>query len=1115
MALSNLRPGITVRQERITAFPNVQQSILPAVLVGINRDLQFQQLADLEDWSAGSAVNGVAFPGYTSGRVEAGVDEPHLKPRFFIQNTLGLAEITDRVTLNNIGSGATGAPTFDISSGFSATFDITSGTDGCFAVDNTTETLSAFKAPSADFIFSQVRRGDKILVDDVETYEVTGIVSDAELDVRRIGKGPESIGETEASKLQLTVEDSNDFRRLISRSDSFNAAGGFGPDGTKVKSGDLLKVDNWSIKSASGGLIFSALGEDEDLVVTATPNHTVLADERVLMFPLSTTMGDEAFNTATGEGSVVFTLGGQDGLTPSMYLTSGYDATRQAAAKTFDVSPLLAQDDSDFGVAYSAYRYSNLVTAIASTTGAFGAADAVTGIRSFTDTNANPALFDALNLTVTATQKVHILVKDADGVYVPMFDVTASPTASELLVKEFEGIDLATTDVANNVEFVVMTVDISDPTFYSAGGGATVTTTFAEDTGDPLFVAYADADYTYDLTQSPQPSYTLTAEDRILDTGAGTDFTALPPVEPGEYIFNDAGILMFQVIAVPRTDPVGAVTDKLVVRVARNAGTQLQGTDALSNFGFTVRDNGLRADFVVRRVVSPTELEVSAAPDSPNQIVGTQSVQGMIWFQDFTSTSPVLATSVVARDNAENLPYTIQKTLSGSALEGDILVNYATIRDDLIGIQELQADTYASVLGDDTPDNPLGLAARIYFSNSSQSVRVVQVKDDTQAAWIAAAEAVKTDVVYNIVPLTSDETILSMWRAHVKEQSLPENKRERVLWQSTRFLRDQVRAEYEVGESALVTRTSDGDQTLVIGKDLLALGVLIGDDFSGTWFNGATTQEFSGRILDTSLAGSTTTLTILPDGNVPLSTTDMVVSGYQITQRPMSPAEIKDEVAAYPAAIADRRVRNIYPDRCQIQYSDDSGDGETTGFYGGGVQVVDADGFYMCVTQVALRINLGPALPLSRRDSAGIYQVLDTFAEQPDFQDTIIDAGNYYMEQPGGIGSDVQAIRALSTDVSELVTAEESVTSQIDSFARKLRLNLTPLLGPHLMDENFFSMVSTLSQAVVARVLKDRELREIELLGIKESPDSADTFLMDYEVVPYFSGARSIVTIYF
>ena len=249
MALSNLRTGITVRQERATVSPNVQSTTLPVVLVGLNRSLKYQETADIFDWSAGTAATGVEFPGFVSGIVEDGTANPDLTPRFFVSNTLGQAEITDSVTLGNLDS-SLGAPSFNIPSGLSAKFIIASGVAGSFTLNTAsgvgTDEDDTFRDLTADFVFDQVRAGDAIMVNGIQEYAITGVTQDTELTVRRVGKGPESLGNAEAAKMSLSAENTEDLRTLTTTSAGFIAAGGLGPTGSRVKGGDLLTVDNWT-----------------------------------------------------------------------------------------------------------------------------------------------------------------------------------------------------------------------------------------------------------------------------------------------------------------------------------------------------------------------------------------------------------------------------------------------------------------------------------------------------------------------------------------------------------------------------------------------------------------------------------------------------------------------------------------------------------------------------------------------------------------------------------------------------------------------------------------------------------------------------------------------------
>ncbi len=1058
MALSNLRTGITVRQERVTASPNVQSTTLPVVLVGLNRSLKYQAKADIFDWSAGTAAAGVEFPEFVSGVVEDGTANPALRPRFFVSNTLGTAEITDNVTLGNL-DGSLGAPTFSISSGLSAKFIIASGVAGSFTLNtasgSNTDDDDTFRDLSADFVFDQVRAGDAIMVNGIQEYAVTGVTQDTELTVRRVGKGPESGGAAEAAKMTLSPENTEDLRTLTTTSQAFIDAGGFGPNGTRVKGGDLLTVDNWDQKFNSGGLIFGYSGE----------NTLLAADERSVELPNGSTFETSAFDAAAADGAdagTVWFLVTDAGMVPSMYATlANAGAGQDTPSKAFATSPLSAEDDSDDGWGFEGYRYT-MAAGNSKGSGSFSAVE--NGTRTFTFQDGNPV--------TTSTNEIHILLPDTDGVYRPAFTGTGGSALTSVTVTDLPGGAVLSTARANNVPYIVVLAGTAET------GGTAVVSAASGGTRD---ISIPSTDF----------------------SGAGDDLSV------GDLVFSDSGTLMFEVATAEN----GAAATTITVRATAAGAVSLADTATIAQFGFTVRKANNPSKFVVRRVISDSQLEVKQATEAVNAIPDTQPVYGFVAAQD-SATANSFA-SVTVGDSAAGISYSVEKTVSGADLTGDVLVSYAAVRDDLVGIQEVTPDNYASVLGDDAVDNPLGLAARVYFSNSSANLFVVQVADDTTEGWLAAIEATKTSAVYNIVPLTQSDNYLALFQASTVEQSTSENKRERILWQSKAFPQNSVLASWLDSDNATVSRASTGAQTAYIERDLLALGVAIGDDFSGSWFDGTQTVAFEGRILDISVIGSTTTLTILPDGNVPTSTSNMVISAYEIKDRPKSLAERRAEVAAYPATIADRRIRNIFPDQVVMQFSDNSGNGQSTGFYGGGVQTATTGAYYMCVVEAAKRTVFGAAKPLTKRAGSGIYQVLDAFAEAPGFQDTIIDAGNYYMEQPGGAGAAVQTIRALTTDVSELITAEESVTPQIDSFTRRLRTQLTPLLGPEILDQRFFDLVSTVAQSAATRTLNEKQLKSIKLLEITESPDTADTFLMKYEVAPYFSGARGIITLFF
>lgn len=1272
MALSNLRPGLLVRQERITNRPDVAGTTLPAVFIGVNRRLVFQQKADLTDWSASSAVNGIEFPEYGGGTVESGSAYPELMPRFYVQNTLGIGEILSGITITNVSENqgvlpsfflettvsvaptvtfvsGTGTPTFNLSSGISAVFKLMTGTSGVFTVNTSDPLACVFKDLSADFVLKQVSRGDVIKVGGVPTYEVSGIVSDSQLAVRRRGKGPESIAPTEASKFILSAEDANDLRTFTVTSPAFEEAGGFSQTGTKVNAGHIVRIDNWLVKESSGGLVYGYEGEQEGETIAG---GVVGATERVVTYPEAVT--DAVWNNSGGTGSIIFAADADRKLVPTFYVVGVDGALPVARVKAFAGAGVLPAADEDIGAAWKHYNYALRVTT--STSGSF--TELQEGdIRTFTDV-----------VSMAGTQVGdHIAVKDSENVYRPIFVVETVVSNTELEVSQFSELQLASNLSANNVSYKIL-----NPGSATGGGTAVVSETYgelgevtfeplittnatttgaivaglavdydnyevqAEDrvltvddagvkatavitvgayssiaAGDTVTISDGVTQITYEFvintaatsvdagnypvlvgddgdgtltnllaaitTASSSVTFTTTksggtaantfstAVNNVTpvlpalnltgavtgtgDTGsltltfpvegavgnlasvvaisnaAGFDGPATLPtyfsggvgnnfanseVEVGDFIFSDTGVLMFQVVAVPTNVTVNHGDPKtLIVRTVPTTATTIEASETLSDFGFSIRTNRHRADYVVRRVINETTLEVKELSTSPNTIPGTQPVFGGIWFQDGDGLDALWPISVESPDSAAGISYTVEKTLSAGDLTGDILVSYAEVRNDLNGLTEVTAETYEDVVGPAVPHNPLGLAVEKYFINTAETAYVVQVAADNLTGWTNAAEAAKVDTVYNIVPLTQHETVLGMWRAHVAEESLPENKRERRLWQSHRFLTEYEKATKGSTET-LVSRTAGGTQTVEVSRDLVAESVVIGDDFAGEWFNGSITTAFTGRITAVSLLGSTTTLTMLPDGNVPTSTTDQVVTSFTIKSRPVSQAELRDEIAAYAEGISSRRVVNIFPDKAQVQFTD------STGFYGGGiVSAFEVGGEYYAAIEVAKRAQIGPALPLTGRGGIGIYKVLDTFKALPGYQDTVLDAGNYYMSQLGAVNTTVSTLRALSTDTTDLSTAEESVTSQIDSFVRLLRAQLKPFLGPHVMDSTFFDLISAQQQAVVSKVLNRKELRDIKLVSMRESDTASDTFLMIYNVTPLFSGARGDITIRF
>lgn len=1091
MSNGNLRPELIINQVFTSASPVVPVSRLPALLIGINRNIQYKTAVDLVDWNGGSITEDVPFPAWLGGLVESSsASDPLLHPEVFVENEYGIAELGGIVY--DLSSTP---PTFTIPAGVEGTFEVSAGTTGSFAVDSEDPNHSTFTDTNADFIADGVAEGDVIKVGGIATYVVSdeGMLADDQLSVRRLDKGPSTAGASEACKVLITPEDTNDVRKMIITSQAYLDAGGLVTAGVKVN--DLVPLDYWSVRSQGVGLIYGYVGEHEgDDVPNAV--YTLTDADRLVTYPTGATVSAyTAWDNDLGTGTIIFLPNDQNELVPAFYGLSTTELQSGAnfqAVRDFADNEVEDLEDDDVGSVYRAFSYA--LRQSGTTSGAFTAEDDA-GDRIFFDNSLPAGGFDD-----TVVVGDHIAIKDADGIYKPTFEITSlgddlSPsddpdTNARLTVRVLASTMLNANYPGGSVDYIIL-----DSTTFEDFLGADVTVTNSESTLPTV------------------GGYQPTGEERIL-TAAGENFFT-DGVLAGDLVFNDKGILVFIVTQ----DAVTGAPTKLVVRTHPNSGVVLDNADTIDVFGYSVRKT-LRSDFRIRRVINASTAEIVALVTTPNEISGTSSVKGAIYFQtpvdmdpspDELGTNPAL---IIAADAASSLNYTIEKTLSGGNLEGDIKITYAEIRNDDTTMFPVSAGTYVDLLGSAVPANPLALAARIATANTPTEVYVLRVTADTLDAWQEAFDTARVDTVYSIVPLTQNEEILALARTHVTTESMPANRRERILYQSSSFPLQVDRTSNEAGDDPTVTRAANGVQTVTILRDLTDDAVVVGDRFDGVAFNGATTFVFGGRITNVNINGSTTILTMLPDGVIAVSTVDMPIVSYTIKSKLLSLTELRDSIAAYANALDERRIRNVYPDRCEVSFTDSTGVAGD-GLYGGGEVVGEELGsFYICAMEAAKRARFGPSKPLTKTAGSGVYGVLDRFSGKGTDQDVMINAGIYYMEEVAGKGSGLQAIRALSTNNSDLVYVEDSVTTQIDSFVRRLRAQLKPLLGPFILDEGFYTLLSAQQAAVVKQVIDDRELKRAELLSMEEDPDAADSFIMSYDVDPFFSGARGTITIF-
>jgi hypothetical protein len=1057
MALTNLRPDITVFQIFETQAPIVPSTNLPVALIALNR--QFEWRGNAGVFVGGQPGQRYSFPNLSPG---ATVEEPGavldvaefpdvLEPHVFISNQYGIGEfVSPDLSYNFVVS----PPYFDLAPGSSVVFTIVEGDDGAYSA-----VTNIFTDAEEDFIDAEVATSDVVeaLHSDGNYYpafDVVNIISDSQLDVTRRNKAVTPVVPTAA----LGAEDAFGFRILTDAGQQFEQNG--------VDVGDLCTVDGWETVISVLGGTYGAVGTGTGAPATSR----LFTDGAGLFLASGVVVGD-----------IIFSSDPLGDWVPFFFVSAAATAETQLddvenIITTPAFNPPVSQ--SGTGVPYDIIRYGapkNLGPGIFSLVGEYAADGTAAfsqpappaGQRVFHDATAN---FLATPIAIGDEIVIDNLASVAPYLGVgnwPVFVVQGVPSATELVVSQHD----------SNVPLPTATVISPSFVSYEIRTPASI---FANTAGD----------YLAEGTGAGGPT-----ERRM--NAAGVDFAAAGVV-PGDWIQDVVtGTTLFTVVTV---HPAGVGTLDVVNIVSGSPPAASSNT----RFAFEVLNQN-PAILEVISVESDTQITVK------NQVAGTPTSGA------FTGT---FLTNITFPDTGQDINYRIKKTVTGSALTGDVLATYSAKRNDLINQRiPIDENNFEAILGPPVPGNDAALAAQTLFSVLGASALFIQVQDDALTDWTDGLTVAESPDLYIPIVMTQREDVLALLRTHVQNMSQPEEKRERITYFSHKEVVQTTRTSEGLGDVLTYGKTAAGITTIVsTTRDLVSNGVIVGDVFSGTLNDGTTDYaQTDVRIISiqaaTPAAGQST-MRIVADALVPAPSSG-TVSGWDVKSKNLSLLERANQQAAYAQSIPDRRFRNIWPDTVQLRFTDETaGENATTGFFGGGDQVATLGAHYLTVIEAGKRSNENPKQPLSGFKRGSVFRILDPFVAFEQYQDIVIDGGNYYMKQDGD-DLEPYAIRALSTDVTDIFKAEDNVAVQVDSFARKLRTQLQPFLGPFVIDEPFFDLVSNNFEAVRKDVVEqNKELRDIVLLGIEEDEDRPDTFIIRCEVTPYISAAEGEVFIF-
>lgn len=1170
-----LRPDLVIRQVFTPSGASLPTPSNPAVLIGVHRAFSYR--ANAGSFVGGQDNGDYLFPGLIEGSaVEPTTsDDVYLRPQVLLSNDYGVADITDAATFAAL-SGTSATPSFALSGGLSATFQVATGTSGAYdsATGAFTDPLADFISRGVAagdtieiggvpaFTVTSLASDDELTVTRANHGPTDARISLGPKDaygmrvLSYLGTAYDGFVSGGAKVGELVDLDGWD-ERVTTGGLSFTAADA----GTGLRT--LTEASAFgSVAVGDVVLLKDALGREvPTFVATSGGSSTIFAATLPGPVDAADVAGSDGFPERFFR-TVRLTAGLIGPRTGGAFTAQDGDGERTFSEAGYDFAGA-GVDAGDWVLSFKAYSgvVGSVVVGATTLTRASGswlddgfaddmpvmlllAEDSANKQRLVIDTVTDTVMtfVAGTSLTVNADDDT-LIVASQD--FTPLFEVVSAADGS-MAVADFTNDVLAAAEYGGPLVYVVAKNIAAVSGAASSGAYVSAATSELRSIGWPdlltgSMLPTADEFVFNDegvllflvedvVTSSPGAEHTSLAFDHtagtitrtggtsFLTTGfaVGTVFGVHSSENTGE---NDGTYRALTVtstvitvdtsfaslLATNATDTT-AVLQSVTVSDHEQAGADLGATDVINNIGLSIRQADT-AQYSIVRVVSEQVL----------------NVRHVVSGDELPDTTVVGATiSIKVADELDEVEYAIEKTATGAGLLGDVLVTYAQRRRDHVDELILLDAATISAAGPAVPGNPLGMAASFAVDNAGgQPVYLLQVGDDTTDGWAAAREALKTSQVYALAPLTQDETQLTAFRALVEAESAVDGKREKILFQSHRFQSQTTRWTMSGAETAYYFNAGATETIEVTtATGLVALGVRAGDVAEGAYAGfspsaGFVTGSLTARVVGVSESGGVTTLTLLPVAtHVATQADGMQLTTLAVKSKALSSGQLRDAIAAYPATIASRRVRNLYPDQATVSFDDPTNPADTSvGVYGGGeVASFVVGGWLLCAAAAAMRAGLPASAPLTGRSMSGFRTLVNPFTSTADL-DTILDAGNYLLAQPSGPFGGVQAVRAVTTDVSDLLRLEESATMQVDSFARRLRRAISPVLGSTVLDQAFFDLYSTLASSVMTDVIRRKEMREIKFVSIAEDPDRADTFVSKFLVRPFLSAAHGDIEI--
>lgn len=361
-------------------------------------------------------------------------------------------------------------------------------------------------------------------------------------------------------------------------------------------------------------------------------------------------------------------------------------------------------------------------------------------------------------------------------------------------------------------------------------------------------------------------------------------------------------------------------------------------------------------------------------------------------------------------------------------LSGTVYVSYRAMSTSwTTTVQSIDdAGNLLDFFNDLTPDNPLGFGVKAALANSNGTpVRFLAVTEDTLNGYVMALDkTLEREDVYGFTPMSADRSVQNLIQSHVLSQSAPEKGRWRIAWLAPTLVDivqvvDSVNASfgnwaadpgtaYRLVTASNATFVTDGVQA----GDTVRYSYTLGDFGEDVWVEDTVAYV--------------------------INEVELVV-----TTGPAAAIVIPDRIEVWRSLNTDAQVANLTSWQTfgsRRVYAPFAGGATMDGFE-------NVPDYFVAAAFAGLRSGVAPHQGLTNVQVVGIEATPFTSDVLSATQlDALMNAG-FWVVVKDAVSGQVYCRKQISTDLTDINTTEQSVTTNLDSQSYVYKSVLAPYIG--------------------------------------------------------------------